>query len=285
MEFTQENIIEKGLTLSKNGTYINKRGGPSYYPMDNCVVCGSPYLGQKRYGKIDETCGQKCANKRKEGVKRPEISRMQKGRKIPRHVVEAARQSHLGKPRSEEVKEKIRQKLNSYNSKGIAAYDTYASQIDFAETVRRNGIDSNILEAKCGYCGKWFIPNVNAVRLRRDCLNASTKTGNRECRLYCSTGCKKSCSIFYQMKYPKGFKKATSREVQPDLRKMVLARDNWECQMCGSGKELHCHHITGVEQNPIESADAANCITFCKTCHKKVHSEKGCRYFELRCAA
>ena len=87
------------------------------------------------------------------------------------------------------------------------------------------------------------------------------------------------------MKYPKGFKKSTSREVQPDLRKMVLARDNWECQMCGSDEELHCHHITGVEQNPIESADVANCITFCKTCHKKVHSEKGCRYFELRCAA
>jgi hypothetical protein len=47
--------------------------------------------------------------------------------------------------------------------------------------------------------------------------------------------------------------------------------------------QLHCHHIEGVEKNPIESADLDNTITLCKKCHKWAHTQEGCRYFELRC--
>ena len=84
--------------------------------------------------------------------------------------------------------------------------------------------------------------------------------------------------------FPRGFKKATSREVQPELRQMVLERDGWTCQRCEETEvELHCHHITGILQNPIESADMDNCITLCKKCHKEVHKKDGCKYIELRC--
>ena len=78
----------------------------------------------------------------------------------------------------------------------------------------------------------------------------------------------------------------TSREVQPELRQMRLEKDDYTCQKCHrtiDEAELHCHHITGVEQNPIESADLDNCITLCKKCHKWAHTQKGCRYFELMC--
>jgi len=47
--------------------------------------------------------------------------------------------------------------------------------------------------------------------------------------------------------------------------------------------QIHCHHITGVKQNPIESADIDNCITLCKNCHKEVHQQDGCKYYELKC--
>jgi len=75
---------------------------------------------------------------------------------------------------------------------------------------------------------------------------------------------KNACPIFRMRRFPKGFYLGTSREVQPELRQLVLKRDNYTCQKCDKcNVELHCHHITGVEQNPIESADVDNCITLC----------------------
>ena len=81
-----------------------------------------------------------------------------------------------------------------------------------------------------------------------------------------------------------GFKTDTSREVQPHLRKLVLERDDWTCQKCGNGdKELHCHHMTGIEINPIESADMDNCITFCVDCHHEVHRLSYCNMRREKC--
>lgn len=109
-----------------------------------------------------------------------------------------------------------------------------------------------------------------------------------ECFLYCSIGCKVACPVYGQVSYQKGYKKATYREVQPELRQLVLERDSWACQYGDCDKtvedsELHCHHIIGVEQDPIESADVDNCITFCKEHHKLVHKLPGCSYNDLRC--
>ncbi|MHA2343487.1 MAG: HNH endonuclease [Candidatus Hodarchaeales archaeon] len=178
----------------------------------------------------------------------------------------------------ESNKRHYEENIDYYNKRLIsyAPFATYAHQIEFAEEVSNiNGY----LEVKCTYCGKWFTPTIMSVNNRISVLNGRT---SGESRLYCSNECKIECPIYNKSKYPKGFKPETSREVQAELRQLVFKRDEYECQRCKSIISLHCHHITGVEQNPIESADLDNCITLCKKCHKWAHTLPGCRYFELR---
>lgn len=143
--------------------------------------------------------------------------------------------------------------------------------------------DLDLLGVACVYCGNIFTPDVIAVRAR-----LATIKGKRvgESNFYCSYGCKKACPTYNQKRWPKGFKLATSREVQPELRKLVLARDNYKCQICDAGineSELHCHHIEAVSKNPIESADIDNCIILCKKHHKQVHKLPNCGYTDLKC--
>jgi len=148
--------------------------------------------------------------------------------------------------------------------------------------------DKSKMQVTCHYCNMFFYPTKKQIK-NRMLVIAGRKTGASH--LYCSGSCKKSCPTFNMSTHPKDLKNknpGSSREVQPQLRKMVLERDNWQCQICGKSKEqnktltLHCHHILPVKSNPIESADIDNCITLCKACHKKVHSQKGCRYSDLR---
>lgn len=164
--------------------------------------------------------------------------------------------------------------------KNIPLYDTYATQIEYAEEVRRNKDDNNILEVKCAYCGKWFVPTISNITNRSQFLKGKYPNENR---LYCSDSCKRECPIYNQIKYPKGYKKASSREVQPELRQMVFERDDWTCQKCGSKKNLHCHHIEGIRWEPLESADIDRCITYCKKCHKEVHKIEECRAVDMKC--
>ena len=99
------------------------------------------------------------------------------------------------------------------------------------------------------------------------------KRTHGESNFYCSIACKKSCSTYGQILYPKGFKENSSREVNTVLRKIVLEQDNWICQLCGRSKidepelELHVPHEKGHSQNPIFRDDPDNCITVCKECH------------------
>lgn len=140
------------------------------------------------------------------------------------------------------------------------------------------------LTVTCTYCGCNFHPTASSVHGRIRALSGGI-TG--EARLYCSSGCKEACPIYNTWASVKKGGLGTSREVQPQLRKMVLARDNYTCQKCGAGqeKELHCHHIDPVINNPVESADVDNCTTVCKDCHEEVHQIPGCRKSELRCSS
>jgi 5-methylcytosine-specific restriction endonuclease McrA len=178
-------------------------------------------------------------------------------------------------------KEKIIKMADDYRL-SKAVYETYGKKLTVAESPRlsKDGIS---LEVKCKYCGKYFIPTNIAVRHRINALN-SVKLG--DVFIYCSDSCKTSCPIYNQKKYPKGFKKVTSREVNPLVRQMCFERDNWRCQICGASQEnapLHCHHIEGYAQNLRLGNDVTNTVTLCKTCHKKVHKLPGCGYYELRC--
>jgi len=162
----------------------------------------------------------------------------------------------------------------------VCGYDAYAEKIAFAENVRRDPENDVLLQSKCAYCGKWFNPSKTQVSARISVLHG--KTGGAA-RLYCSDGCKQACPTYRKIRHPEGFRKATSREVVPELRQMVFQRDNWQCQRCGAANNLHCHHIRGYTQHKMLAHDIDNCITLCKKCHKWSHTEKGCRYFELRC--
>jgi len=181
-------------------------------------------------------------------------------------------------------------KSYKYHKNNLPQYDTYAEKLSWCEKVRRNQKDPNILEVKCTWCGKWFVPSVKTVNNRLNYLNDNR---NSESRFYCSDGCKSSCPIYN--KTPETLMKEDAlragrlgwlelnREVQPELRQMVFERDGWKCTKCGSEKSLHCHHLEGIRWNPLESADIDSCITVCKDCHKEIHQKEGCGYNELQC--
>ena len=184
---------------------------------------------------------------------------------------------------------KRRNKLNNnsnwnggYSKLDIPTYIPYAKQLTPYEEVRKSINDNNILEVRCSYCNKWYQPKREEVRRRINSINGK---GNGESRFYCSDECKSSCDVFKRISYPKSFinPNTYTREVQPQLRKLVLERDDWKCTKCNSTVDLHCHHIDTVINNPIESADIDNCITLCKDCHRDVHNQDGCKTNQLKC--
>lgn len=141
-------------------------------------------------------------------------------------------------------KEVIKQRERLYRTSN-AKYENFKDKLTSDEDLKLSS-DGVSLEVKCRYCGKYFIPTNLQIKKRISALNGSTCG---EHSLYCSNGCKKACPVFNQTKYPKGFKKATSREVRSELRKLVLERDNWCCQKCGKtidDAQLHCHHILPI---------------------------------------
>jgi hypothetical protein len=165
-------------------------------------------------------------------------------------------------------------------------YDIFNSQINFIENTRRSPIDLNILEVTCTYCGKWFAPKLKEVYGR---LQAINYLNNGERRLYCSQNCKDVCPSYWKQWNETNIKSnKLNREVQTQLRQLVLKRDNYTCQKCKKHQKdltvgLHCHHIEGIRWNPLESADIDMCITLCKNCHKQVHSIEGCKYVDMQC--
>jgi len=170
-----------------------------------------------------------------------------------------------------------------YAKNNIPTYDQYKEKLFLLSNIRRNKNDKNILEVKCTYCGKWFIPKNTEVHER---IRSVEYFGDTE--LYCSQQCKIECPTYGQQKYPKGFKPSTSREVQPELRQMRFELDNYTCQKCGKHQDdldvgLHCHHIEGIRWEPLESADLDKVITLCKICHIEVHKKEGCGYHDMKC--
>ena len=178
-------------------------------------------------------------------------------------------------------KDKLKQKQDVYN-KSNAKFNSWDNKLTIDESPRLSD-DGISLVVKCRYCGKYHIPTNLSVMVRVQSLNNSKSENG----LYCSQGCKDACPIYNQVKYPKGYKKGTSREVQPQLRQLVLERDNYTCQECGINNdtvELHCHHIYPLNESPITSVDIDECITYCKDCHKLKHTTiAGCGYYEMRC--
>jgi len=254
-------------------------------------------MKKNHYGERNPFYGKHHTNKTKK-----KLSDINKGENHPnygKHLSDETKKkiSEANKGKRHSCSEETKKKLSEANKgeksylwkggvkkRNIPLYDTYAHQISYAEKVRRNENDQNILEVKCSYCGKWYIPKLNLLCNRIRGLEGA----HSEYRLYCSTQCKQECPIFNQHKWPKGFKPSTSREVQPELRQMCFDRDKFTCQKCGLTQDeletgLHCHHIEGIKWEPLESADLDKVITLCKNCHKKVHKQLDCGYHDMRC--
>jgi hypothetical protein len=165
-----------------------------------------------------------------------------------------------------------------------AEYKRYVHKLTIEESPIKD--DLGYLLVKCTYCGKYFPPHMEAVRKRIDSLVGK---GTGECRLYCSKGCQDACPIFKQVLYSKDekqYNKASSREVDPLIRQMCLARDNYTCQKCEKTIEeieLHAHHYEGVTQQPMLANDVDNTITLCKPCHIWVHQQEGCTNYDMQC--
>jgi hypothetical protein len=212
--------------------------------------------------------------------------------KRPRHLSLEHKNKIKKALESKDVRERIRQGnigeknpnwKGGYDKKELCRYDQYSSQLSYAEKVRRNSLDSNILEVTCVYCGEWFVPKKRAVIDRISCM---TRHFYGECRFYCSKNCKTECPIYNQVLYPKNFQGVTSGETQAELRKIRFKIDNYTCQKCGKNKSstiLHCHHIEGIHWEPLESADIDKVVTLCKDCHIEVHKQTDCGYNDLQC--
>lgn len=162
-------------------------------------------------------------------------------------------------------------------------YDTFFQKISIYEETRRDPNNDKLIQIKCNFCKEWFNPTNSQIQNRLSCIEKDYKQG--EARLYCSDVCKLKCPVYKQIKRTKDQKIKTSyRQMQSELRSMVLERDQYTCQICGEKKSnLICHHFTGVEQNPLESADVDNCITLCVECDNYVHNLSGCRRIDLIC--
>ena len=52
-------------------------------------------------------------------------------------------------------------------------------------------------------------------------------------------------------------------------RDRILERDDYECQKCGDGYNLHVHHYW-YNGRPWEVPDSA-LVTLCEDCHEEIH--------------
>jgi len=270
-----EKLVYKGGYFYKLNKKVRYTYSISKYP---CIVCKNDFIGRTKFlieGK-SKFCSYECHGK---------FSILNKSEEQKDKFIK----SNKGKKISEEIKEKVRNKISNSSShlwkggffkRNIVSFDQFEDVLKQFHEIRRNKSDPDILETRCIYCGKWYIPTHREVNNRVKAIYHDGRGGRN---LYCSEDCKQECPTYKQMFFPKGFKPSTSREVQPELRKLVFERDDYTCQKCLSIVNLHCHHIDPVINNPIESADINNCITLCKECHKEVHKKSGCRYNELRC--
>lgn len=188
-----------------------------------------------------------------------------------------------GRTLPEEQKKKMsegRAQHGGVQKNQLSLFDTYAHRLEGFEEVRRDPQKEYLLQVRCVYCDQWFSPNRSTTQLRVAIFEGKS---DRDLRFYCSEECKANCPIYHVQKFPRGYKRASSREVDPELRKEVFHRDNHTCQKCGAISNLHCHHILSAVLNPMLQNDPDNCITLCKPCHKEVHKTEDCRYIDLRC--
>ena len=119
------------------------------------------------------------------------------------------------------------------------------------------------------------------------CKGCRTGFRNRckECRR--KSYIKKGYSTLNRARYTKGhiphtFIDGKSEEIYRKLidtkyrrvKKMVLERDNYKCQVCDSNLKLQVHHKKTLREAPELSHNMDNLMTLCIKCHFKLHRGK-----------
>lgn len=257
--------------ITENGVF---RKGTACYVEAICVECKEPFLAKKSVS-TNVFCSNKCSNK---GINNPFYNK-----KHTEGSIRKMSENHAGGIVSDSTKEKFSKMFSGSGNpnykggvkeKGLPLFDTYAKQISYAEEVRDVHIDGlKLLEVKCVYCGRWFVPKIQAVWDRKKALlHDSSDTKNRvgENLFYCTDGCKTACPVYRAVEQRKKFYVPnTSLEVLPEIRKEVLKRDEYKCTKCGASietTELHCHCI-------LDETDVNSCLTECINCHNITHRD------------
>jgi hypothetical protein len=177
--------------------------------------------------------------------------------------------------------------------KKIGKYNTYASQIDFVEKVRRDPKNLELIQVQCKLCKKWFNPTNQELRARIGAINGKYSIGT-EYHLYCSQECKDSCPLYnvnvsqlitQQRLKNNNLVKEDFKRIQQELRKYFLKlRNPNKCELCEeefNQKDLILHHIVPVAIEHMFEADGDNVIFICKDCHNQVHHIDGCQNNQL----
>ena len=177
--------------------------------------------------------------------------------------------------------------VSGYNSKRNSKKALYSSnrvKLLFCEETRLDPQNNKLLQVRCknSNCRKWFNPTYCEVKNRLQAIKGQLALG-AECNFYCSEECKEECVLYGASLYPKGFKVDRSRPVQSEWANLVKERDEYQCVKCGETNNLEAHHIEGINENPLMSADVDLGITLCENCHDEEHKKPGCRRIDMRC--
>jgi len=193
----------------------------------------------------------------------------------------------------------VQKKCKSDNSKlshkksleKFATFDIFAAKVNFADYVRRDPDNSDLMQVQCynHKCNKWFNPTVAQVQYRYAALIGRGRSVSTACNFYCSQNCKNVCPVFGVKARELISVNTNDKEyqrIQSEVRKFKINIEGEPdcCEICGiiaNVSDLILHHKYPVAIDHILEADLDNLIWVCIDCHKKAHQKDGCGYYEL----
>jgi len=225
--------------------------------------------------------GKKRSEKTKEKIRNSHL-----GKICYEETKEKLRNINLGKKLSEKTKEKISKNKRLTISKIKERYPFF-SQI---EEMRYNPdkLSEKEIQVHCKNhdCenskenGGWFTPTKIQLYER---IRGIEKTGNDGSYFYCSDKCKKEC-ILYGLRFDPNKEEKdlpyTSEELQT-FNDKVKELDKGKCQICGTDKDIHVHHIIPKKLEPFFALDPVNGICLCKKCHYKYGHKDECNTWNI----